>query len=212
MVLTKKLKDLTKKELNTCGWIEKVAYRGNSAWTMFDFEAEDFIKIKQMFPNNYDEIKITMGKKWFALYKEEGEVIVLIDIAKMDIGEGQEDAKRQIQDFTREIVDTDKFIFVIAKKDTSYYTFVKAAAAGEIEIYQDRDNGANTRDMIFKKAAEEKDLEAQKKMYLEKLAEFEKNRDKHKENRTKALEHFIEELEAEVGHKEVSRILGAQLH
>ena len=130
MVLTIKLKDLTSKELNTCGWIEKVAYRGNNDWTMFDFEAEDFIKIRQMFPNNYDEIKITMGKKWFAIYKEEEGVIVLIDIAKKDIGEGQEDTKRQIQDFTREIVDTDKFILVIAKKDTSYYTFVKAVAAG----------------------------------------------------------------------------------
>ena len=47
MVVTKKLKELNTKELNTCGWIERIAYRGNENWTMYDFEAGDFSKIKQ---------------------------------------------------------------------------------------------------------------------------------------------------------------------
>ena len=207
MVVTKKLKELTAKELNACGWIERIAYRGNENWTMYDFEAGDFNKIKQKNPEVYDRLMVTMGKKWFALYKEDAGIITLLDIAKMDIGKGQEDAKRQIQDFVQEIVDSGKFIFVIAKEDTSYFTFVKAAAEGQIEIYKDEKHGVSTRDMIFIKADGEKDLEEQKKKYQEKLAEFEKNKDKHKESRTKLLEHFIKDLEAEIGAKELSEII-----
>ena len=50
MVVTKKLKELTAKELNACGWIERIAYRGNENWTMYDFEAGDFNKINVLYP------------------------------------------------------------------------------------------------------------------------------------------------------------------
>lgn len=207
MVITKKIKDLTGKELDTCGWIERIAYRGDSKWIMYDFETRSFSKIRSQYRELYDELTVTMGHKWFVLYKEEKGMISLIDMAKMDIGKGQEDTRRQIQDFTREMIDSGKFIFAIARKDTSYYTYAKAAADGEIEIYKDDEHGAEMRDMIFVKAEEGKDLGEQKEKYRRILEEFRKNKEQHKESRRAMLEHYIAELEADIGVKAVDELL-----
>jgi len=207
MVVTKRLVDLTQNELKACEWIEKIAYRGEEAWLMYDSESGDFNKIKIMYPNVYEKLKITLGRKWFAIYREEKETVMLIDIAKMDIGSGQEDATRQIQDFTNCLIASGKYIFVIAKEDTSYFTFVKAAANGEIQIYKDSERPGRLRDMIFSKPEAGADLQEQKKDYQQKLEDFISNKDNHIKLRTSMLKRYIDELTATLGEKGLDSII-----
>lgn len=207
MTITKKLKDLTKKEITKCEWIEKIAYRGNTGWTMYD-EERGFGKIKEMYPEAYDEMEVVMGKKWFSLYRERKGRIDLIDIAKMDIGEGQEEATAEIKEFMSHTINSEKIIFVIARRETSYFSLVKLAANGEIEVLKDIPlNGNDLRDMIFVKAGESIDLSDQKTKYTEILEEFMKNKEVHKENRRALLERYIKELEAEIGQDNVKSII-----
>ncbi len=207
MTITKKLKELTKEELRKCEWIEKIAYRGNTNWTMYD-EDKGFSKIKDLHPEAYEEMEVVMGKKWFSLYREGKGKIDLIDIAKMDIGEGQEEATAEIKEFTSRMVDTKKVIFVVARRETSYFSLVKLAANGEIEVLKDEPlNGNNLRDMIFVKSEENADLDEQKTKYTEILEEFMKNKEKHKENRRGLLERYIKELEAEMGKDNIKTII-----
>lgn len=207
MTITKKLKDLTKKENQKCEWIEKIAYRGNTNWTMYD-EEKGFGKIKEMYPEAYEEIEVIMGKKWFSLYKEGKGKIDLIDIAKMDIGEGQEEATSEIKEFISRMVDTQKIIFVVARRETSYFSLVKLAANGEIKVLNDTPlNGNDLRDMIFVKAEENVDLEEQKAKYTGILDELMKNKETYKENRRALLERYIKELEAEIGQDNVKSII-----
>lgn len=207
MTITKKLRDLTKKENQKCEWIEKIAYRGNTNWTMYD-EEKGFGKIKEMYPEAYEEIEVIMGKKWFSLYKEGKGKIDLIDIAKMDIGEGQEEATSEIKEFISRMVDTQKVIFVVARRETSYFSLVKLAANGEIKVLNDTPlNGNDLRDMIFVKAEENVDLEEQKAKYTGILDELMKNKETYKENRRALLERYIKELEAEIGQDNVKSII-----
>lgn len=207
MTITKKLKELTEDEVKKCGWIEKIAYRGDTTWTMYD-NKKGFDKIKEQYPNAYDEIEVVMGKKWFSLYREGKGKIDLIDIAKMDIGEGQEEATSEIREFTSSMIDTGKVIFVIARRETSYFALVKLASNGEIEVLQDEAlDGNRLRDMIFVKANGEVDLEEQKIKYKAILEQFIRNKDAHKENRKQMLEKYIEELENELGKNSVRSII-----
>lgn len=207
MVITKKLKELTKEEMRKCEWIEKIAYRGNTNWTMYD-EESGFCKIKDMYPEAYEEMEVIMGKKWFSLYREGKGKIDLIDMAKMDIGEGQEEATAEIKEFTSYMVESGKVVFVIARRETSYFSFVKLAANGEIEVLKDEPlTGNDLRDMIFVKAEENADLDEQKTKYTEILEEFMKNKENHKENRRVLLERYIKELEAEMGKDNIKTII-----
>lgn len=207
MVETKRLVNLAENELKVCGWIEKIAYRGEEAWLMYDSESESFSKIRNMYPEVYQRLKITFGKKWFVIYREELEIIVLIDMAKMDIGSGQEEATREFQEFINGLVCSGKYIFVIAKEDTSYFTFAKAAASGEIQIYKDVGRSGNLRDMIFSKPEDGADLEEQRQKYQEKVEEFIKNKDKHKKIRVTMLKRYIDELNEKLGEKGVESII-----
>lgn len=209
MVMTKKLTELTEKEAHKCGWIEKIAYRGDDRWTMYDFESESFNKIRLLYPMIYEELQITFGPKWFAIYRDSEHKTNLIDIAKMDIGKGQEDIKRQIQDFIRERLDTKKLIIVNAREDTSYFSFVKSAATGEIEIYADQviDSYNRIRHLVLMKADGKTELDKQKQEYQEKLDEFMKNKDNHSRIRRENLERYIKQLEAEMGEKALKEII-----
>lgn len=207
MPITKKLKDLTKEEIKKCEWIEKIAYRGNFDWVMHD-EERGFSKIRDLYPDAYEEMEVTMGKKWFSLYREGKGKIDLIDIAKMDIGEGQEEATAEIKEFTSHMVDTKKVIFVVARRETSYFSLVKLAANGEIEVLKDEPLNANDlRDMIFVKAGEESDLGEQMAKYKNILKNFMENKESHKESRRILLERYIKELEAEIGKDNVKSII-----
>jgi len=207
MVVTKKLTELSKKELLRCGWIEKIAYRGEEKWTMFDFEAEDFSTIRIGNPELYEKLNVIMGKKWFALYAEHPALIQLLDIAKLDIGEGQEDAKRQIKDFTDMVINSGKIIVGVAREETSYYTFANAAAQGEIEILLDEEKAHGLRRLYLKKADPNQDLEEQKKEYKEKVEEMTRNREKNKANSIVRLERYIEELKARYGEDGLRKII-----
>ena len=207
MTVTKKLKELTEDEIKKCGWIEKIAYRGDTTWTMYDNQ-KGFDQIKEKYPNAYDEIEVIMGKKWFSLYREGKGKIDLIDIAKMDIGEGQEEATAEIKEFTSSMIDSGKVIFVIARRETSYFALVKLASTGEIEVLKDESlNGNRLRDMIFVKADGNVDLAEQKAEHKRTLEEFIKNKDMHKKNRRQMLERYIKELENELGKNNVRSII-----
>lgn len=207
MVVKKKIKDLTEEELKRCGWIEKIAYRGNTNWTMYDFKTGSFRRLKNKNPESYEKTDIVMGRKWFALYKEEDAQIILIDIAKLDIGEGQEEAGKEIQEFTSGIVNSNKYIFVVARESTSYFSFVKLAALGEIEVFKDSKAAEDLREMIFRKAPKDADLEEDKKEYQEKLKRLEDRRKETKEERKAMIERYIEELKRTIGEKELRNII-----
>lgn len=207
MVENKKLKDLTDRELERCGWIEKIAYRDNLKWTMYDFKTKSFKNIKDRYPDAYDEMNITTGNKWFAIYKEDVGRIVLVNIAKMDVGEGQEEARMEIEEFTNNVVSSGKVIFVVARESTSYFTFVRLAALGAIEVLKDSRDGEDLRDIVFVKAKEGHDLEKQKKIYQEKLKELEENRNNSREDRKFMLEKYIRQLRATIGEKTFNDII-----
>lgn len=207
MVVNKKLKDLTTKELNKCGWIEKIAYRGDKRYIMYDFEAENFSVLRNKFPNAYDDMNVEMGKKWFALYKENNGSIILADIAKLDIGDGQEEAKKEINEFIDRILNSEKVIMGVARRETLYYYFVKAAALGQIEIILDELEGNDTRDMIVMKADGKKDLTEQIEKYKKIKEEFDKNKESYKEDRKNEVLRYIEELEAQIGKKALAEII-----
>jgi len=95
----------------------------------------------------------------------------------------------------------------MARSETSYFTFVKAAANGEIEILQDVEENQGLRDLIFVKPNGKVDLTQQKAMYEEKLNDFIKNKDRHNRNRTIMLERYIEELKATLGENELKKII-----
>jgi len=207
MVENKKLKDLTLKELDRCGWIEKVAYRDNPEWTMYDFRTKSFMTIKRSHPEDYNEMNIIMGNKWFAIYKEEVGRIVLIDIAKMDIGEGQEEAKMEIQEFTNNVVNSGKVVFVVARESTSYFSFVRLAALGEIKVLNESIAGEDLRAIIFEKTKENVDLEEQKKIYQRKLKALEEKRNNTREDRKYMLKKYIRQLKATIGEKEFDDLI-----
>lgn len=205
MVNIKKLKDLTAEEIKKCGWIEKVAYRGNTTWMQYD-EEHGFDRLKRRYPENYDLIYMAMGEKWFAMYFEAENRIILMDIAKMDIGEDQQKASKEIKDFTKEIVDKRKVIFAVTSEETSYFSFVKSAAEGEIEIFKDIPTPQNNklRDIIFIKSSGEKDLTSQVEEYQEKYNKMQENKSAHKENRKRELEEYIKGIKKEL---EVSKFM-----
>lgn len=206
---TKKLKDLTKEELKRCGWIERIAYRDDTDWMMYNFENENFEKIKNLHGDKYDQIDVTLGKKWFAMYLEAIGSIFLIDIAKMDVGKDQAEATKEISEFTQKVIDTGKFIFVVARAETSYFSLVKLAADGKIEVLKDEDASGNKemRDMIFCKAGDKTNLEEQMQKYKEKIKEFEEGKDEYKKRKTATLKGCIARLEAEIGEGELRGIM-----
>ena len=209
MVITKKLRDLTHEELIRCGWIEKIAFRGATDKTMFDFESETFNSLRRDTPEVYEQYEIRLGEKWFVIYLNQGRVLTLTQIAKMDIGKGQEEAKREIEEFTKEVFSSNKVVYVRAREETSYYSFVKAAANGEICIVVDQESGVGLREIAFVNPANIEDLSKQKIEYQKKLDEFIKNKDNHKALRNSELKHFIEELEATIGKEELRKRIGS---
>ena len=188
----KKLKDLTWDELDKCGEIEEIAYRGDKKWMQYDDEI-GFAKMRMRNPEAYEEIEIVFSDNWFIIYLENEKMINLLDAARADIGDNQPMDKEEFRQCVQRLINKNKIITVSAKSDTSYYSFAKMAANGEIDIISDKkDVEGLLHDLIFQKAGVQDDLSEQMSKYTNILEEFDKNKDEYKAKRKKQLQRYMD--------------------
>jgi len=187
----KKLKDLTWKEVDKCGEIEKIAYRGDTMWMQYDEEA-GFNRIRQKNPKVYEEIEIMFSDNWLIIFLEQAETIDLLDAARANIGDNQEKEKQEYRQCIQDLINKGKEIRTLVKSDTAYYSFVKMAAAGEIEMKKDSEEiGGRLHELKFVKADENADLTKQIADYSKKLEEFNKNKEEYKRKREQQAERYM---------------------
>lgn len=187
----KKLKDLTWKEMDHCGEIEKIAYRGDTKWMQYDEEC-GFYKNRPKNPHAFNNMEMIFSDKWLIMLLEDSETIYLVDLARADIGENQEADKKEYRDCLQELISQGKEIMLLAKSDASYYSFVQMAANGEIEMKVDEIGLEGLlHDIQFVKADGKTDLTVQKEEYTKKLNELNKNKQEHKAKKKAQLERYM---------------------
>ena len=152
-----------------------------------------FAKMRMRNPEAYEEIEIVFSDNWFIIYLENEKMINLLDAARADIGDNQPMDKEEFRQCVKRLINKNKIVTVSAKADTSYYSFAKMAANGEINIISDKtDIKELLHDVIFQKAGAQDDLSEQMSKYTNILEEFDKNKDEYKAKRKKQLQRYMD--------------------